>query len=85
MTKKNRSSSRRIGNVGHSVYEVYSAALPKRTTYVTEQLSIFRSVFRELFSDENFRTLMRAEGKATIPIYLEPIIQEVHSHAMEDD
>ena len=85
MTKKKQSSSQRIGNIGHSVYEVYSAALPKRAMYVAEQLAIFRSVFQELFSDENFRTLMRAESKTTVPVYLEPIIEEVHSHALEDN
>ena len=85
MTKRNQSRSQRIGNIGHSVYEVYSAALPKRAMYVAEQLAILRSVFRELFSDENFRTLMRAECKTTVPVYLEPIIEEVHSHALEDN
>ncbi len=84
MRKRNQ-SSQRIGNIGHFVYEVYSAALPERARYVAEQLSTLRSVFRELFSDENFRTLMRAECKATVPMYLKPIIEEVCNHAMEDD
>jgi ParB family chromosome partitioning protein len=35
-----------------------------------EQLILFTSVFRALFADENFRTLLRAEGLNSVPAEL---------------
>jgi hypothetical protein len=64
---------------GHVIYEEYSIALPARTKLVTCHLSNIREIFRKLFSDENFLTLLQAEAVATIPAYLRPLLEEARS------
>jgi hypothetical protein len=76
--------SPRTGNIGHFVYAAYSEALPGRAAFVGQHLFVLNSVFRELFSDENFRTLMRAESMAAIPRYLSPSLKKGKNHAMAD-
>jgi len=64
---------------GHVVYEEYSIALPKSAKLVAQHLATMRETFRSLFSDENFLTLLRAEGVTTIPAYLKPLFEEARS------
>lgn len=52
---------------GHAVYEKYSAALPRRAELVARHLDAFSALFRRLFSDEHFVTLLRAESMRLIP------------------
>ncbi len=60
---------------GHFYYAKYSAALPVRADLVRNYLDNLNSVFRVLFSDENFVTLMRAES-ITIPVYFRRLLEE---------
>ena len=59
---------------GHAVYDQYSATLPNRAKLVTSHLARTREVFERLFTDENFLTLLEAEG-ATIPGYLSSLLE----------
>jgi hypothetical protein len=72
------------GNIGHFLYAEYSAALPKRATFVAKQLSTINSIFKKLFADDNFRTLLRAESETGVPVYLKPILERGENHAKED-
>ena len=60
---------------GHEHYAKYSAALPIRAALARQSLAAFNLIFKSLLSDENFRTLMRAESM-TIPSFLMPLLQE---------
>jgi hypothetical protein len=64
---------------GHVVYEEYSIALPKRAKLVADHLSGLKKIFRTLFSDENFLTLLQAEAVTTIPACLKPQLEEARS------
>lgn len=64
---------------GHVIYEEYSIALPARTKLVMRHLSNIREMYRKLFSDENFLTLLQAEAVTTIPAYLRPLLEEARS------
>lgn len=88
MKRANRESvkrSRRAVRTGHFVYASFSAALPKRAAFVEQQLSLVNSIFRELFSDENLRTLMRAESLTSVPVYFKPLLEDARNHALEND
>jgi hypothetical protein len=50
-------------------------ALPDRADSVAKGLGILNGVFREVFSDENFVTLLRAESMTAIPEYLRPLAE----------
>jgi len=54
-------------------------ALPGRAKTVAESLQRANAVFRELFSDENFVTLLQAESLTTIPTYLNPLLKEARN------
>jgi hypothetical protein len=45
----------------------YTLALPVRAESVALSLRVLHEVFRDVFSDENFVTLLRAESLALIP------------------
>lgn len=45
-------------------------ALLKKAAVTTERLTLLTSIIRQLFSDENFVTLLRAESLLTMPEYL---------------
>ena len=64
---------------GHAIYEQYSIELPKRAELVATYLACFRETFGRLFADENFLTLLEAEGMTSIPAYLRPLLQEARS------
>jgi hypothetical protein len=51
---------------GHAVYEECSVGLPEQARFVATQLDLFITIYRRLFSDEHFLTLLRAEA-ITIP------------------
>ena len=54
-------------------------ALPGRAKTVAESLQRVNAVFRELFSDENFITLLQAESLTTIPNYLNSLLKEARN------
>jgi hypothetical protein len=57
--------------------------LPKHAELVDTYLASIREIFEKLFVDENFLTLLEAEGMTTIPAYLNPLLQEARScHAV---
>jgi hypothetical protein len=45
----------------------YSSALPSRVDAVAKHLKTLEEVFEILFSDENFVTLLEAEGLTRVP------------------
>jgi hypothetical protein len=51
-------------------------ALPERAASVGKSLQLLRSVFRTLFSDENFLTLLEAEALTAIPLCLKTLFEE---------
>ncbi len=51
-------------------------ALPGRAEATARLLRDLRSVFADLFSDENFITLLQAESRTTIPDYLRAALEE---------
>jgi hypothetical protein len=51
-------------------------ALPERAASVGKSLQLVFSVFRTLFSDENFLTLLEAETLIAIPLCLKPLFEE---------
>jgi hypothetical protein len=51
-------------------------ALPGRAASVGKSLQLLCSVFRTLFSDENFLTLLEAETLVAIPVCLKPHFEE---------
>ncbi len=50
-------------------------ALPQRAEATARLLRDLRSVFAELFSDENFITLLRAESRTKLPDYLRATLE----------
>jgi hypothetical protein len=87
MKKRNRDRvgiSRHKGNIGHFAYVAFSTALPQRAATVARHISVVNSVFTKLFSDENFRTLMRAESMTAVPACLKSPLEEGENHAMAD-
>lgn len=54
----------------------YSAALPVRAKETTEALSQLSRLFEPLFADENFVTLLRAEGLTVVPAHLYPLVEK---------
>ena len=60
---------------GHAVYERYSTALSLRAQLVAKHLDAFNALFRRLFSDEHFVTLLRAESMSSIPGFLKLMLQ----------
>jgi hypothetical protein len=76
--------SRRAPITGHVLYTAYSAAVPGRAVFVEQQLLIINSVFRKLFSDDNFRTLMRAEELTAIPVYFKLLLEDARRYASEE-
>jgi ParB family chromosome partitioning protein len=61
---------------GESLVREYKQKVREQRTLIAkasrtkEQLILFTSVFRALFADENFRTLLRAEGLNSVPAEL---------------
>jgi len=51
-------------------------ALPRRAETTERLLRNLRSIFFELFGDENFITLLRAESETTIPEYLRTALEQ---------
>ena len=70
-----RRSTKYTAVTGHFYYAKYSAAVPLRADTVRDYLGSINSIFRVLFSDENFLTLMRAES-VTIPFYFNRLMEE---------
>jgi hypothetical protein len=64
---------------GHAIYKQYSIELPKRAELVANYLARLKTTFGRLFADENFLTLLEAEGMTSIPAYLGPLLQEARS------
>jgi len=64
--------SKRLAISGHHVHAEYSRAVPERAALVDRHLTLLICVFRKLFSDENFVTLLRAESITAIPTFLAP-------------
>jgi hypothetical protein len=54
-----------------------SRALPIRAQVIGQGLSDMDSMFRRLFADENFITLLRAESMTEIPGRFDRILKEV--------
>lgn len=71
---KNRKTQPAI--TGHAVYERDSAALPPRVKLAARHLDTLEDLFRRLFSDEHFVTLLRAESLSSIPGSLAVILQQ---------
>jgi hypothetical protein len=58
-----------------------SRALPSRAASALRSIEVVSDVFRRLFSDENFITLLEAESLTAIPSYLQPSFEEArHEH-----
>ncbi len=53
----------------------YSAALPLRAQDTTDALTQLTRIFEPLFADENFVTLLRAEGLTMVPAHLYPLVE----------
>jgi len=51
----------------------YSSALPSRVDAVAKHLKTLEEVFEVLFSDENFLTLLQAEGLTRVPQFFASI------------
>jgi len=60
---------------GHLLHVKYMEAVPKRLSLVSRHLRMLKETFETLFSDENFVTLLKAEGLGTLPTYLAERIQ----------
>lgn len=56
-----------------------TVALPQRAKVTATLLRDLRVVFGELFADENFVTLLRAESQTTIPKYLSTVLREART------
>jgi hypothetical protein len=56
-----------------------SLMLPERAATAARLLCNLNAVFGELFADENFLTLLRAESLITIPSYLRQVFDESKS------
>jgi ParB family chromosome partitioning protein len=56
-----------------------SLALPERAATAAKLLCNLNAAFGELFADENFVTLLRAESLTTIPSYLRQVFDEAKS------
>lgn len=69
-------SKKEIAFTGHSVHVEYTVALPKRADLVARHLYLLNAIFGRLLSDENFVTLLRAESRTTIPMYLKQLLEE---------
>jgi hypothetical protein len=82
--RKHVKNSQRKGNIGHFAYVAFSKALPQRAATVARHTSVLNSVFKKLFSDENFRTLMRAESVTAVPACLNYSLEKGGSHAVAD-
>jgi hypothetical protein len=54
-------------------------ALPGRAKTVATCLQRVNAVFRKLFSDENFITILEAESLTTIPGYISPLLEEARN------
>ncbi len=61
---------------GISVQMRNTLALPERAETTVRYLGNINAVFGELFADENFITLLRAESLTAIPRYLWPVFDE---------
>jgi hypothetical protein len=75
LQEKPKSGKKQTAITGHAVYERDSAALPLRVKLVATHLDTLNSLFRRLFSDEHFVTLLRAESLSSIPSYLKLLLQ----------
>lgn len=64
---------------GHAIYKQYSLALPRRAKLVADHLARVKEAFGRLFADENFLTLLEAEGVTAVPAHLKPLLQEARS------
>jgi hypothetical protein len=62
----------------------HTLALSNRAASVARSLRVLDDVFRQLFSDENFVTLLRAESMTAIPQSLHRLIEK-GSHGHEID
>jgi hypothetical protein len=51
-------------------------ALPGRAETVERNLREVRSIYLQLFLDENFLTLLQAEAMTTVPAYLRAVLDE---------
>jgi hypothetical protein len=60
----------------HTLQYRNSLALPEHTKNIAQRLQRMNAIFGQLFSDENFVTLLRAESLTSIPIYLKPVLQD---------
>lgn len=69
---------------GHWFQAMYSAGLPERSAFITQQLSSIRSIFKELFSDEDLRTLLRAESMTAVPASLRLSVEVAGTNALEN-
>jgi len=70
MNKKKRSKKRITIQVRNTL------ALPDRANTTVKLLRNLCSLFAELFTDENFITLLRAESRTMIPAYLRTALEE---------
>jgi hypothetical protein len=84
MSKKNSNEQKkrlRPRTGGHSSHEEYAMALANRSERVRRYLDLVHSTFSELFIDDNFITLLRAESMTDIPIYLKPVFEKARRRA----
>jgi hypothetical protein len=56
-----------------------TVALPGRAETTAELLRHLRALFRDLFADENFITLLQAESRKMIPEYLRKVLHEAQT------
>jgi len=57
----------------------YSSALPGRVNAVARHLKTLKEIFGVLFSDENFLTLLQAEGLTEVPQFFASIAEEARN------
>jgi hypothetical protein len=74
---RNRAKSKKPKRI--TVQVKNTIALPERARTVASLLSRLRTVFGELFPDENFLVLLEAESLCTIPAYLNPLLEEARN------
>jgi hypothetical protein len=64
---------------GMTVLVHQTRAVPKRAATVARALHDLNQIFLELFSDEHFVTLLRAESMTTVPAHLGKILDETRN------
>jgi len=74
-TRGKNHAKKKIVFASHSVHLAYTIALPRRAELVARRLHLLVTIFGELFADENFLTLLRAESMTMLPAHLYSLLE----------